>query len=71
MGLMLSKLWLLRRQTLASGDSQESQSLVRSSCDDGAADNDSDDSPTNGFTLQAPTDGGSPIQRLPQDLFLK
>lgn len=70
MGLMLSRLWLLRRGTLADRSSQESQCLV-GSCEEEGAEEECISSSTNGFSLQVPSEGGSPIQKLPQDLFLK
>lgn len=68
MGLMLSRLWLLRRGTFADGS--ESQRLV-GSCEEEGAEEDCISSSTNGFSLQVPNEGSSPIQKLPQDLFLR
>ena len=68
MGLMLSRLWLLRRRALGAADSTETQRLF-DGCEEERLDEGS--GAINGFATQVPSAGVPPIQRLPQDLFLK
>ena len=72
MGLLLSRLWFLSRRRALLDTESQSSSEPSSSISTSVSDIDSAGSSANGFVLQAPIlDGGSPIQKLPQDLILK